>query len=105
VAIDVRVTHNLSALSPVLLSAHANPDCRNSCCRDDRIRRRRGRFPKPFSFSGGKVDGNNLSFEVKNGPVLTRVALAFAGGHLKGEARSELQGGTILAKVDVQRVK
>ena len=59
----------------------------------------------------GKVDGNNLSFEVQGGgdgssgaPVL-KFALAFAEGHLKGSVSAERGDIKLSAKVDATRVK
>jgi hypothetical protein len=59
----------------------------------------------------GKVDGNNLSFEVQGGgdassgaPVL-KFALAFAEGHLKGSVNAERGDMKFTAKVDATRVK
>jgi len=59
----------------------------------------------------GKVDGNNVSFEVQGGgdastgaPVL-KFTLAFAEGHLKGSLNAEQGGIKLTAKVDTTRVK
>lgn len=59
----------------------------------------------------GKVDGNNVSFEVQGGgdaasgaPVL-KFTLAFAEGHLKGTLNAEKDGLKLSAKVDTTRVK
>ena len=59
----------------------------------------------------GKVDGNNVSFEVEGGgdaasgaPVL-KFTLAFADGHLKGTLNADNGGMKLSAKVDTTRVK
>jgi len=59
----------------------------------------------------GKVDGNNVAFEVQaggdaasGGPVL-KFALAFAEGHLKGTLNMEQGTMKLSAKVDTTRVK
>ena len=59
----------------------------------------------------GKVDGNNVSFEVQgggdagSGAPLLKFALAFAEGHLKGTLNAEKDGQKLSAKVDTTRVK
>ena len=58
----------------------------------------------------GKVDGNNVSFEVQGGgdaatgPVL-KFTLAFADGHLKGTLSADQGTIKLSAKVDTTRVK
>jgi hypothetical protein len=59
----------------------------------------------------GKVDGNNVAFEVQGGgdagsgaPVL-KFALSFADGHLKGTLSADQAGMKLSAKVDTTRVK
>ena len=59
----------------------------------------------------GKVDGNNVSFEVQgggdpaSGGPLLKFTLAFADGHLKGTLNAEKDGLKLSAKVDTTRVK
>ena len=64
-----------------------------------------------WKIENGKVDGNNLSFEVQGGgdassgaPRL-KFALAFAEGHLKGTVTAERGDLKLSAKVDATRVK
>jgi hypothetical protein len=58
----------------------------------------------------GKVDGNNVAFEVQaggdtaSGPLL-KFTLAFADGHLKGTLNAEQGGMKLSAKVDTTRAK
>jgi hypothetical protein len=59
----------------------------------------------------GKVDGNNVAFEVQAGgspesgaPVL-KFTLAFAEGHLKGNLNADMGEMKLSAKVDTTRVK
>jgi hypothetical protein len=66
---------------------------------------------RQWKIEKGKVDGNNLSFEVQGGgdassgaPVL-KFALAFAEGHLKGSVSAERGDMKFTAKVDATRVK
>jgi len=59
----------------------------------------------------GKVDGNNVSFEVQgggdsgSGAPLLKFALSFAEGHLKGTLSADQGGMKLSAKVDATRVK
>ena len=64
-----------------------------------------------WTIEKGKVDGNNVSFEVQAGgsaqsgaPVL-KFTLAFADGHLKGNLNAEQGSIKLSAKVDTTRVK
>ena len=69
------------------------------------------RVEQQWKIDKGKVDGNNLSFEVQGGgdassgaPVL-KFALAFAEGHLKGTVNAEQGDLKMSARVDATRVK
>ena len=59
----------------------------------------------------GKVDGNNVSFEVlagggaQSGAPVLKFTLAFADGHLKGTLNLEQGSMKLSAKVDTTRVK
>jgi hypothetical protein len=64
-----------------------------------------------WKIENGKVDGNNVAFEVQAGgspqsgaPVL-KFTLAFADGHLKGDVNAEQGSIKVSAKVDTTRVK
>ena len=59
-----------------------------------------------FAISKGKVDGNNLTFELKteDGPSLT-FELRLENEHMLGSAKGAIQGMNISAKLDLSRVK
>jgi hypothetical protein len=64
-----------------------------------------------WTIDKGKVEGNNVAFEVQAGggaqagaPVL-KFALTFADGHLKGNMNAEQGTLKLSAKVDTTRVK
>ena len=64
-----------------------------------------------WQIAKGKVDGNNVAFEVQaggdasSGAPLLRFTLAFADGHLKGTLNADNGGMKLSAKVDATRVK
>ena len=64
-----------------------------------------------WELENGKVDGNNVAFEVQagggdsaGGPRM-KFALVFADGHLKGDLTAEKEGQKLTAKVDATRAK
>jgi hypothetical protein len=55
----------------------------------------------------GKVEGNKLTFEVRekgeNDAPLLKFELTLVDGHLKGEAKAEHEGKSMKAAIDMQR--
>lgn len=51
----------------------------------------------------GKVDGHKVSFELQSDGPLMKFELALVEGHLKGEAKAELEGKAMKATLDLQR--
>jgi hypothetical protein len=58
-----------------------------------------------FQISNGKVDGSKLSFDVKSddGPSL-RFELRLENDHMVGDAKGEMQGMKMTAKLNVTRL-
>jgi hypothetical protein len=58
-----------------------------------------------WTILNGKVDGAKVTFDVQSdGPLIT-FTLTLADGRLKGDARGEMDGQVMTAKVDVGRTK
>jgi hypothetical protein len=55
--------------------------------------------------SNGKVDGNNVTFDVKAGEVTVHFALQFIDKHLKGSAKAEANGESKSATIDLTRAE
>jgi hypothetical protein len=58
---------------------------------------------KQFAILKGKVDGNKVTFEVQTERPLIKFELTLADGHLKGEAKVDIDGETRKASIDLQR--
>ncbi len=54
---------------------------------------------------GGKVDGTKVTFDVNAEGPMVKFTLAVVDGRLKGDARADMDGMTMTAKVDVGRVQ
>jgi hypothetical protein len=55
--------------------------------------------------SNGKVDGNNVTFDVKTGDVTIHFSLQLVDKHLKGKAAGEANGESKSATVDLTRAE
>ena len=53
----------------------------------------------------GKVEGNKVTFEVQTDGPLVKFELTLIDGHLKGEAKAEVEGKPIKAAIDLLRQK
>jgi len=53
--------------------------------------------------SNGKVDGNNVTFDVKAGDLTTHLALQLVNNHLKGQAIAERDGKVHSGTIDLIR--
>ena len=60
---------------------------------------------RQFAISNGKVDGDNLTFEIKaeDGPSL-KFELRLQNEHMVGDAKGEMQGMKMSAKLNLTRV-
>lgn len=56
-----------------------------------------------FPILKGQVEGNKVTFEVQSDAPLIVFELTFVDGHLKGRARAELNGQSMMAEVDLER--
>ena len=64
------------------------------------------REDRQYAVSQGKVDGNKIAFQVEADGATLKFTLAFADGHLKGEAQGAAPDGQKLsAKIDAERAK
>jgi hypothetical protein len=53
--------------------------------------------------SNGKVNGNNVAFDVSNEGITLKFTLVYAAGHLKGDVAGDFGGQKLTAKIDAQR--
>jgi len=58
-----------------------------------------------MAISNGKVDGNNVTFDVKAGEVTLHFTLELVDAHLKGSAKAEANGESKSATLDLTRAK
>jgi hypothetical protein len=58
---------------------------------------------KQWPILKGKVQGKKLTFEVETGKMLIKFELDLIDGHLKGEGKTEHEGRSMKAVVDMQR--
>jgi len=64
------------------------------------------REDRQYAISEGKVSGDKMTFKVDADGAVVTFTLAFADGHLKGDAAAALPDGLKLsAKVDAERKK
>jgi hypothetical protein len=58
---------------------------------------------KQYTILKGKVDGNKVTFEVQAEVPLIKFEMNLVDGHLKGEAKVEIEGQIRKASLDLQR--
>jgi hypothetical protein len=58
-----------------------------------------------MAISNGKVDGNNVTFDVKAGEVTVHFTLQLVDKHLKGSAKAEANGESKSATIDLTRAE
>src|SRR5215813_7550136 len=56
-----------------------------------------------WAIQKGKVEGDKLTFEVQSDGPLLKFELMLSNGHLKGEAKGEVDGQQMKATLDLQR--
>jgi hypothetical protein len=58
----------------------------------------------PTALRNGKVDGDTVTFDIQHEDApLMHFELKWAGDHLKGEGKGEVEGHVIKAKIDATR--
>ena|SRR5437667_200252 len=58
-----------------------------------------------MAISNGKVDGNNVTFDVKTGEFTVHFTLQLMDKHLKGQAKAERNGESHSATLDLTRAE
>jgi hypothetical protein len=61
--------------------------------------------PKRSPISNGKVDGNNVTFDLKDGNLTIHFSLQLVDGHLKGKAWSDENGESHAGTLDLTRAE
>jgi hypothetical protein len=59
---------------------------------------------KQYTIIKGKVEGNNVTFELQADETVIKFNLMLVDGHLKGEANAAKDDKTMKAAVDLQRI-
>jgi hypothetical protein len=59
---------------------------------------------KQYTILKGKVEGNNVTFELQADETVIKFNLMLVDGHLKGEANAAKDDKTMKAAVDLQRI-
>lgn len=58
-----------------------------------------------MALSNGKLDGNNVTFDVKAGEITVHFTLQLVDKHLKGSAKAEANGESKSATLDLTRAE